>query len=253
VRDGMRKKRVDLHNECGEVTMEADYAHSSYTTDLLTATCISTILASGPSASAASKHHAADYVFQIVANTSGSHVAASLSNHTVKVYATVPSSPWLVLACSLSGHEGAISGVEFFTDDDALLCTSSADGSVRVWDLRMTSAAGAGHGEVQRWVGAASLFDAHANAPRAAVTQASGLPLKGAAAGALPNALTVGLLRPGMSCCACLFTRTCWPLGARGRYSSGTGGVPRAPLLGREGPAPVGAAGHDWTTRTKWK
>lgn len=82
-----------------------------------------------------------DYIFDIVANGDFSAIAASLSTHHVAVYD--PATCVRSRACG--PHAARITDVRF--PDAAqpnMLASSSADGAVRLWDLRA-----AAHGEVQ--------------------------------------------------------------------------------------------------------
>ncbi|PNH12718.1 WD repeat domain-containing protein [Tetrabaena socialis] len=75
------------------------------------------------------------YVFRVAPNQATGLVAASVSNHTIKLYQ--PSGPQLSLVGELRGHTGTITDLAFCgTSQPALVMSSSADGSVAAWDVR---------------------------------------------------------------------------------------------------------------------
>jgi len=80
------------------------------------------------------------YVFKAVRSGDGSRIAAALSNHTLKTY-TVRGEA-LSHAGDVSAHSKTITDVGFpLPDAPHALYSSSADGSVRGWDLRSGQAA----------------------------------------------------------------------------------------------------------------
>lgn len=73
------------------------------------------------------------YVFKADMNQSLTAVVASTSDCVIKAYSI--SSNQMAHVCDLAGHGGTISEV-MFTDAQSMLHSSSADGTVRGWDLR---------------------------------------------------------------------------------------------------------------------
>ena len=75
------------------------------------------------------------YVFKAVYSPQISAVAASTSCNVVQLYAMVGAG--LQSVNTLSGHSATISDVAFCIQDSPhLVHTSSADGTVRGWDIR---------------------------------------------------------------------------------------------------------------------
>ncbi|KAJ7558247.1 hypothetical protein O6H91_04G030400 [Diphasiastrum complanatum] len=74
-----------------------------------------------------------DYVFSIAANGDKSRMAVSLSTHAIKTYS--PFSGQFVGECL--GHSSTISEIAFpDSSSPHMLCSSSADGTIRAWDIR---------------------------------------------------------------------------------------------------------------------
>ncbi|EFJ51916.1 hypothetical protein VOLCADRAFT_86900 [Volvox carteri f. nagariensis] len=75
------------------------------------------------------------YVFRALPSPSGDLVAASVSNHAIKLYQ--PSGPQLSLVGELRGHTGTVTDLSFSsTSQPYAILSSSADGSLAVWDVR---------------------------------------------------------------------------------------------------------------------
>ncbi|KAL3702104.1 hypothetical protein R1sor_020126 [Riccia sorocarpa] len=74
-----------------------------------------------------------DYVFDIAVNGQKTNMAVSLSTHAIKLYH--PETGAYLGDCV--GHTGTISGVSFPDENSPmLLLSSSADGTIRTWDVR---------------------------------------------------------------------------------------------------------------------
>lgn len=75
------------------------------------------------------------YVFKVVSNHDGSRLAATLSNNTIKTYSVHAEA--LSHAGDVLAHTGTITDASFpLSDAPHALYSSSADSSVRGWDLR---------------------------------------------------------------------------------------------------------------------
>ena len=76
------------------------------------------------------------YIFRAVYNPYGQAVAASLSSNIIKTYSA--SSAELTHAIDLLGHSATITDLAFTSpaEQPSMLHSSSADGSIKGWDLR---------------------------------------------------------------------------------------------------------------------
>ncbi|KAG0561256.1 hypothetical protein KC19_9G049100 [Ceratodon purpureus] len=75
-----------------------------------------------------------DYVFDIAANGDNSTMAVSLSTNAIKLYG--PATGQYLGDCL--GHTNTISDISFpDASSPSVLCSSSADGTVRAWDIRL--------------------------------------------------------------------------------------------------------------------
>lgn len=74
------------------------------------------------------------YVFDLAASTDSSTVAASLSNHTIKLYTARDGLQYIG---DLTGHTDTITAVKFADQSNSTgLHSSSEDGTIRSWDCR---------------------------------------------------------------------------------------------------------------------
>ena len=80
------------------------------------------------------------YVFKVVRSHDGSRLAATLSNNTIKTYSV--HGEGLSHAGDVLAHSKTITDAAFpLADAPHALYSSSADGSVRAWDLRTSQLA----------------------------------------------------------------------------------------------------------------
>ena len=76
------------------------------------------------------------YVFDLAVNADSHSVAASLSNHTIKLF-TARDSQGLSYVGDLTGHTDTVTSVLFGDQSNSnALYSSSEDGTIRCWDCR---------------------------------------------------------------------------------------------------------------------
>ncbi|KNC75585.1 hypothetical protein SARC_11895 [Sphaeroforma arctica JP610] len=74
---------------------------------------------------------ASTYLFDLAGNTAGTVIAASASNHSIKIYSATD----LSILAELKGHKERISGIKFSSRNDDILYSCSMDGAFCQWSI----------------------------------------------------------------------------------------------------------------------